>query len=472
MTVYFYTFGKRFNSTKQPTGGTSYDCKLIQPSGVLNPSITLDLGATGNPTAYNYAYIGDYGRYYWVDEWTSNLGFWTARLSVDPLASWKSYIGDTTCMVLRSSDTWDDDLIDTLYPTLSDPQISTAQLTRPWTDPIFGVGRYVLGIAGNNSVQFYSFTQAEYDQFMTNAFDLTWLDNLLGGSNVLNQVPWMRGMWNPLQYIVSAIWVPFVPSGTTVHSIPVGLSSVTADALQITSPIQHVKSYNLTLTDHPQASSRGEWLRNDPYTRRSLFVPPFGDIVLPSEFFYNSLSAVATIKLDVTTGACRLLVTGPQSGDPVLVDVGASVAVPIIQSQAYVGQNMLQQAGQIGTGLFGAIAQGILHPTPSSAAGIVNNIMGLPASIASATLAQQGTTTSTGSQGSAVGIIPDPRLTQIFYKVSDSAAADRGRPLCQLKGINTLTGYIQVLDGEFPIPCTDQELRAIKTFTEGGFFYE
>ena len=471
MTVYFYTFGKRYNSTKQPTGGTTYDCKLIQPSGVLNPSITLDLGATGNPTAYNYAYIGDYGRYYWVDEWTSNLGFWTARLSVDPLASWKTYIGDTTCMVLRCASEWDDDLIDTLYPTKAGPTVSTTTLTSPWTGTSFSNGRYVLGIAGNNSTKFYSFTSAEYSTFMTSAFDLTWLDNLLGGSNILNQVPWMRGMWNPLQYITSAIWIPFVPSGTDVGTVPVGLTSVTCSAREITTPIQQPLNLNINVTNHPQVSSRGAWMKNEPYTHRTLLIPPFGDITLASEFFYSGTQARINVKLDVTTGETRLLVTGPHTNDPVLIDVGASVAVPIIQSQTYASQNMLQTAGGIGTGLAGSLLSGIMG-NKSAATDIVSGIMSLPASIASATLAQNGSVSTNGSQGSAIGISATPRLTEMFWEVTESAAADRGRPLCKLKGINTLAGYIQILDGEFPIPCTDQELRAIKTFTEGGFFYE
>lgn len=470
MTVYFYTFGKRYNSTKQPTGGTSYDCKLIQPSGVLNPSITLDLGATGNPTAYNYAYISDYGRYYWVDEWTSNLGFWTARLSVDPLASWKSYIGDTTCMVLRSSDTWDDDLIDTLYPTKSDPNITVTSLGRPWTTPDLSSGRYVLGIAGNNTTFFYSMTQSQYNAFISDVFDLTWLDNMLGGSNVLNQVPWMRGVFNPLQFITSCIWIPFVPSGTAVSTIPIGVTSVTASATQISTPVQLVTNYTPTLSIHPQVSSRGDWLKNEPYTHRTLFVPPFGNVTLPAEFLYASAAITATIRVDVITGQTRLLVLGPAIGGeyPVLTDLESSVAVPVLTTNTSVSQNLLQSAAGLGIGL----GEGIAGLFTGNISGLLRNVTSLPANVASAVLSQVGTITTTGSVGSAIGILPEAKLTETFWLVSDSAAADRGRPLCQLKGINTLTGYIQVLDGEFPIPCTDQELRAIKTFTEGGFFYE
>lgn len=471
MQVTFYTFGKRHNSTKQPTGaGASYDCQLITTSGVMHPVISLDMGLSTNPSAYNYAYIGDYGRYYWVSDWVSNLGYWSASLSVDPLASWKSYIGDTTCMVLRCASEWDNDLIDTLYPTKSDPQINTTSLGRPWTTADLSSGRYVLGIAGNNSTMFYSMTKAQYDAFISEVFDLTWLDNMLGGSNILNQVPWMRGIFNPLQYITSCIWIPFVPTGTAVSVIPLGTTSVTASATQISTPVQLVSNLAPALSVHPQVSSRGDWLKNEPYTHRTLFVPPFGDVTLPAEYLYSSASITASIRLDVLTGQTRLTVLGPLSGSsyPVLADLTASVAVPVLNTNTSTSTNLLQTAGNLGANLgqaFGSVLTGDIS-------GLIRSFSSMPADVASAVLSQVGTVSTTGSVGSAIGIIPDAKLTETFWMVSDSAAADRGRPLCQLKGINTLSGYVQVLDGEFPIPCTYEELSQIKTFTEGGFFYE
>ena len=47
----FYTFSKKLNSTKQPSGGSNYQIELKDSSGMLNPTIKLDVGQSGNPTA-------------------------------------------------------------------------------------------------------------------------------------------------------------------------------------------------------------------------------------------------------------------------------------------------------------------------------------------------------------------------------------------------------------------------------------
>ena len=55
-TVNLYSHSKRDNSTKQPTGsGTSFDCVMKHGCGILNPSISLDLGLSDDPSSFNYA---------------------------------------------------------------------------------------------------------------------------------------------------------------------------------------------------------------------------------------------------------------------------------------------------------------------------------------------------------------------------------------------------------------------------------
>lgn len=120
MNVNFYTFTKRINSTAQPSGGTSYSCILKEPTSVAAPEIALIWNGSSNPTAYNYAYIADFRRYYWVNNWTYKDRQWVARLAVDPLASFKSEIGASAKYVLRAASDYDPEAIDTLYPATAD----------------------------------------------------------------------------------------------------------------------------------------------------------------------------------------------------------------------------------------------------------------------------------------------------------------------------------------------------------------
>lgn len=82
MQIGFTQFSKRENSTKRPAQETFtfYDGVFKMESGILNPTLLLTLqGADGtplNPVNWNYAFIPEYKRYYYVKEWVTNNGQW------------------------------------------------------------------------------------------------------------------------------------------------------------------------------------------------------------------------------------------------------------------------------------------------------------------------------------------------------------------------------------------------------------
>ena len=74
LTVRFYkNFTKRSNSTKQPGSSDLYDSfPSLLKSGCTVTSPTIEVAiSTSDPVAlgYNYAYISDFSRYYFVNEW-------------------------------------------------------------------------------------------------------------------------------------------------------------------------------------------------------------------------------------------------------------------------------------------------------------------------------------------------------------------------------------------------------------------
>ena len=110
--VVFYTFSKKSNSTAQPTGGTTFSCILKSDSSVVNPRI--ELNYSGNPSGFNYAKISEYGRYYYITEWTYTPGLWVATMQTDVMATYKSQIGSESLYVLRSSAAYDGNILDTM----------------------------------------------------------------------------------------------------------------------------------------------------------------------------------------------------------------------------------------------------------------------------------------------------------------------------------------------------------------------
>ena len=128
--VRFYTnFAKRKNSTKLPSG--TYDefgCILKAPSSIIAPTIEISYAPlaaegypqTGNPTLgdneklanYTYAYIPNFGRYYFIKDIRYCNRVWEIDLEVDVLATYKSEITGSTKYVLRSQTQQDVSLVD------------------------------------------------------------------------------------------------------------------------------------------------------------------------------------------------------------------------------------------------------------------------------------------------------------------------------------------------------------------------
>ena len=116
MQINFYTFAKKINSTKQPTGnGTQLDCNIKAPSSIINPVLEI----TTSPISFNYCYIPAFSRYYYINDITFDRGLWVISCSVDVLASYKTTIGNSSCYVTRSSQNFDGDIMDNLYPITS-----------------------------------------------------------------------------------------------------------------------------------------------------------------------------------------------------------------------------------------------------------------------------------------------------------------------------------------------------------------
>ena len=75
----------------------SLNGNLREESSIINPTILVE---HSNLTVYNYAYIPEFNRYYFISEMTSvRNGLWRVTLSVDVLESYKTDILNLSCIV-------------------------------------------------------------------------------------------------------------------------------------------------------------------------------------------------------------------------------------------------------------------------------------------------------------------------------------------------------------------------------------
>lgn len=75
---------------KSITVGATVIGSLRNESNIVDPTVLIN---ADNPTGYNYAYIPDFGRYYYIKDITSvRTGLWTLQLQSDVLMSFASQI--------------------------------------------------------------------------------------------------------------------------------------------------------------------------------------------------------------------------------------------------------------------------------------------------------------------------------------------------------------------------------------------
>lgn len=493
--VEFWSFSKRPNSTKRPDTAnphTGFDCTLKGPCSIMAPVLEVNYNNSGgDPIGYNYAYIPAFDRFFWVSDWVNDGPIWECRLVEDELATWKTAIGSSTQYILRSSHSFNGDVVDNYYPTKAG-QTTSQQATTFWpTNP--NTGYYVLGIINADqgadhagAVAYYVFTVPGLEAFMRalmqNTADsqgaMSFTGYKDGESNLTNAV--YKSLFDPMQYITSCIWVPFQPHTMREQGLDNGLLSVPygyweIDCTGLISPrvcdrldmSHYSKRQGLTFASvpkHPQAATRGNYLNLGPFSRYTLFFKPFGMIPIDPVHLQNATALYCTVDLDCMTGQAVLNLSTVSSGGTPFYTQTAQVGVPIALAQMsrdYLGAAMSATGGVAGT---------IMSALTGNIPGAIANAAGAIGSTAAHMLPQLSTT---GANGSFVEMSQDTILSAVFLPLVDEDNADRGRPLCTTGTISSYPGYLVIADPDLSaLEANRTELEAIRGYMADGFFYE
>lgn len=477
-TVNFYNFAKRENATYRPTGtGTQYSCILKESSSIANPVIILDVGTGSDPT-FNYAYIAEFDRYYFVTDWIwIQNRLWQASLSTDLLATFKTEIGSSSMYVLRSSAAGDGTIIDDYYPVKTTCTTQTTIGLSPWIHTtgsddidlaagVFVVG-YVTSQQPNNSHMYGSVVYSAMKQSGLRALvDELLDDSLLSGSGFDTAdatLALQKSLIDPLSYIKSCVWLPVLYEslpGTELQSVHIWDWTIECNNKIISNDPPYIQyTVNLDIIKHPLTNTRGNYLNTSPYTRINMDLPPFGNLELDTTLTANATQVQSLITFDLITGQgrARIIIDG------VCVDMAeAMIGVPIQLSQvtkdylgaAQSGFNAI--AGTIGSMLTGQIGGAI----SSAGNGIANAVR-----------AMQPRGSSVGGNGSFAHLKNRPRLYHQFMIPVDEDNDHCGRPLCQIRRLDTIPGYLLIKDAEIDINGFTGESEAVRAYLETGFFY-
>lgn len=460
ITIKLYTFSKKENSTKRPASnaGTSFNCLIKTPSSLMFPYIELQ-NAT-NPVSYNYAYIADFNRYYFVNDWKFDRGLWYSSLAIDVLATYKTEIGSTSMYVLRASQQKNGYIKDMLFPI-------TGKVT--YDSTIFesgaGIGYqngyFVITTVGSSNNAGQTVWQMNATQFETVMSALMASANGYQWGDLTNGV--VNSLFNPTDYIVSAFWFPkaFSTLGGRHANFTCGLWDSNSDT-EIIDNVQVPFTYTVNIPKHPQASSRGAYLNLPPFTTYELDLGFTRVIPLDPTKLVDVSQILVSVWADPMTGVAKVEGrTVTQNNQMQLFNIVTNYGVPV---NIAMGKNNLFNA------ITDAVAVGAEAVSGGGLIGALGSAIGVADDFAKSVI---GTVSNTGSVGSLSGHILPKRLFSRFFEVADNDNSHLGSPLCKVTTPATLgNGYIRAQDCDIDISAPASEIMAVKSKVEAGFFYE
>jgi len=487
MKIRFYNYVKRENSTGVPRGeGHEYEVTLKSDTSVVHPTIIIDFADQEDPELhiFNYAYIPEFKRYYFVGDIKALRGvIWEYSLKCDILGTYRDTIGVQYLYLLRCSREYDGDVVDTYYPVKSSYTYAVRQNYTPWFPSGIQVniddGSFILGVVSRpgtitastfGSIKYIALTRSELIKLVNYLLDA---NNLVSEqvtvTGVTNEA--MKAIIDPLQFIKSCQWCPVRYSDFDA-SEQTGLSiwSWTASGVRYKNMpsdppyLQWDVDFN-DIPRHPLAAQRGNYLNTEPYTKMNLMIPPFGVIDLDTTLTAKAYKLVARVTYDLITGQGILEVHYDNEGGPIACRIQSQIGVPIQLTQVY--NDYISAAGGVAGGAMGMLGSLLT----GNIGGIVANGIG---AITSAANAMKPIQSSIGGNGGFSDLDGWAALYAVFYDIPPEDRAHVGRPLCAEVNMSTMaTGtYCLAMEGDVPINGTAGEQAQLKAYLEGGFYYE
>lgn len=480
MNIKLYSFSKKENSTSRPSAssGTSYTCILKDDCSIINPIITFDFGLVTDPSSYNYAYIEDFGRYYFINNWVFGKRVWTAYLLVDVLASWKTQIGNLEKFVIRSSHSRNGNVIDTIpvkltgvstevsYVNTSSIKGSDYYRTAPSTEYNFpnfwstdiDQGYVIISITSTRAdvgLQYIYMTYSAFTDFVSRLVEFVPSDMTDISEGIARQI------YDPLQYINNVWWIPGLPCeiSSTQKTLYVGPTFNYLTFYKDVTNMIPLYEGTFTISKHPQSATRGDYLNvSNITTKRRINIPPFGSFDLPVELVRGT-SIKFNIALDIHSNIAHLTLI---ADNKLLGDADTEFGAPLNLAQVTADVSV----GNIVKGSTSEIFRKWFDPRQ-----IIDSDRRDSYFNATSGVQVDGNM----SIGNIIGFsraVLDPYVASQFVTISDLDSDSNGYALCQVETLSDIPGFILCDNGDISIPATKQEILDIKRYLTTGMYYE
>lgn len=445
-------FNKRKNSTKRPTDGAIRNVVLLDDVSLYSPIFESEYWD------YNDNYCKWAGRFYYVtDVVTKNQNIFEVHCEIDPLATWKDDIMNTTAFVTFSTSSFDIGIPD--YRLSSDP-LTIVKTTQ--TEVFPGLGEeFVISYVGTNSAPTlglsYSNLEALQGEMMSNKFVKTitnWATSIIKQSDETvyagNIVPSLLGSTS--NSITRCIFTP------KFHSIGVKGIVLAGGYVPTNNVSGDIPSHSYTETykiSIPWAFGSGDFRNRAQFTNMSIYLPGYGFIALNADNYQGESSISVSATLDSYVGEITYLVDGKTKAT-------CSISYPV----------------QVGTSQVGNIPNAVTGVAQAVAGGLSENPVGVGMGAYNAVRSMMATdASSVGSAGGSSAFNAHTKITVLIMahntNVDPASVADTiGRPLNAVRNIGSLSGYVQTGDVEVPTSAPDEYKTVINDSLNGGMYIE
>ena len=481
-TIYAGKVNKRRNSTLQPSLSASFDVLLKTPTSLHTPTFTI------NASAFDYNYLKWDERYYFVtDVVARNNNLWDVSAVIDVLATYKADILASTQYVSYSSEQGNAWLADTRIPVLRSTLAS--KNTTP-TGVLSRIGCYVLSVVGRSSAATYVFQDDSTIKGIIDEID-TWesqgitaiesmiddtdTDTLLASiAKVLTNTGFVGNAYsNAPSCIRSCVWLPFdyarAPITGQDNPIYLGNFPTNKNGQRISSrPLYD--SVSISIPWHFSDWRRGYC--EDVY----LYLPLVGMVSISADSITNVSSLTIDWSVTYTDGCISYEV---KAGNEIIGTYGGNCS-----ANYPIGINQQASAGEIAQAFIGGLEKTI-------SAGVNSSISPVSAGMAVAGMAAEATIgaynvqnvassshpSCVGGIGGGAGVGLD--LNIACYTVAHNTivepadmVATMGRPTMKPLQLSTLTGFCQCANAHVSAAAEAQELDAIDSYLNSGFYIE
>lgn len=476
MLARFYNLSKRNKSTMVPTGsGVDKSIYLKDATTVIRPTIVVQ---TMDAVSYNYVYLTNWNRYYFVTDWMYIKGRWEISLILDALASYKAGILATSCNILYASGS-NKAVVDTRIPVRSIVQrISVPKAIDKMT--IVDDGMVILGITGKGSFGAYLMENSNLVSELLDGMD-AWVGTSISDQFELTKQLLYGG--SASECLRSALKIPILFAGNKVSTQPAEplylgnypCKDGNGNAImgyKIDKPIINF----IDDIEIPWLHDEGSWQRTSNYTNVILYLPFIGNIQIPVTEAQNDSALEVNYSINVTSGDISVQVKGSDTSI-IFANCNANIAMPTAYGST--GINTTKMTSAIVAGVGAVIAGAAVLATGGAAAPAVLGIGGGLAAAAGGTLTALGGNGS-GSGGLGGGAAQGlDRVAHVYLTskvLTDTQNAFdpiMGKPFYGVSTPGAFSGYVQTDGFQFSSSgASSEEKDMINALMDGGVYIE